>query len=266
MREEWRSSIDLTTNIIYIFFCFSTFSQFHPVILNHKIGSQVLDILQYEVSRYNQWSGDLNKRQKSLESVMKTSKEESDLEREKSEMETLKDKFTNFVSKQEQTLRVSIYLLLNLSEDVKVEEKMKRRGVSNYLVQLLTRTNDELLILVISFLKKLSLYTENKDAMVSCNVVEKLSPLLLSENTDLINATVRLLLNLSFDASVRSRMVKSGMLPRLVGLLSDSANQNPVSCVLYHLSMEDKVTFLLGRVIMELNLTNHLNIRAAGDI
>ena len=109
------------------------------------------------------------------------------------------------------------------------------------MVQLLTRSNDELLILVISFLKKLSLYTENKDAMVSCNVVEKLSPLLQSENTDLINATVRLLLNLSFDASVRSRMVKSGMLPRLVSLLSDSANQNPVSCVLYHLSMEDKV-------------------------
>ena len=40
LREEWRSSIDLTTNIIYIFFCFSTFTQFHPVILQHKIGSQ----------------------------------------------------------------------------------------------------------------------------------------------------------------------------------------------------------------------------------
>ena len=118
---------------------------------------------------------------------------------------------------------------------------MKRRGVSSYLVQLLSRSNDELLILVISFLKKLSLYTENKDAMVSSGVVEKLSPLLLSTNTDLINATVRLLLNLSFDASVRARMIKAGMLPRLVGLLSDSANQNPVSCVLYHLSMEDKV-------------------------
>ena len=240
LREEWKSSIDLTTNIIYIFFCFSTFTQFHPVILNHKIGSQVLDILQYEVSRYNSWSADINKKHKSIEN-MKTSKDEGDMEREKAEVDVLDQKFTNFVSKQEQTLRVSIYLLLNLSEDIKVEEKMKRRGVSSNLVQLLTRSNDELLILVISFLKKLSLYTENKDAMVSCNVVEKLSPLLQSENTDLINATVRLLLNLSFDASVRSRMVKSGMLPRLVSLLSDSANQNPVSCVLYHLSMEDKV-------------------------
>ena len=39
---------------------------------------------------------------------------------------------------------------------------MKRRGVTNLLVQLLNRTNEELLILVISFLKKLSLYSENK--------------------------------------------------------------------------------------------------------
>ena len=151
------------------------------------------------------------------------------------------EKFQHFLQKQEQTLRVSIYLLLNLSEDIKVEEKMKRRGMSGLLVQLLSRSNDELLILVISFLKKLSLYTENKEAMIAANTVEKLSPLLLSDNSDLINASVRLLLNLSFDAQVRSRMVKSGMLPRLVTLLSDSSNQNPVSCVLYHLSMDDKV-------------------------
>merc|ERR1719410_2453273 len=163
------------------------------------------------------------------------------MEREKSEVDVLDQKFSSFVAKQEQTLRVSIYLLLNLSEDIKVEEKMKRRGVAGLLVQLLARDNDELLILVISFLKKLSLYTENKEAMVASSVVEKLSPLLLSENTDLINATVRLLLNLSFDAAVRARMMKSGMLPRLVTLLADQANQNPVSCVLYHLSMDDKV-------------------------
>jgi hypothetical protein len=132
-------------------------------------------------------------------------------------------------------------LLLNLSEDIKVEEKMKRRGATSLLVQLLGRSNDELLILVISFLKKLSLYGENKDTMVGSSIIEKITPLLVSENSDLINAIVRLLLNLSFDSGVRSRMIKCGMLPRLVSLLSDQANQNPVSCVLYHLSMDDKV-------------------------
>ena len=173
---------------------------------------------------------------------MKSSRGEAeDFSRENTELDTLEKKFQNFVLKQEQTLRVSIYLLLNLSEDIKVEEKMKRRGVTALLVQLLVRSNDELLILVISFLKKLSLYGENKDTMVSASIIEKITPLLASDNSDLINAIVRLLLNLSFDCSVRARMVKAGMLPRLVSLLSDQANQNPVSCVLYHLSMEDKV-------------------------
>ena len=51
---------------------------------------------------------------------MRASKDDEDIEREKAEIDTLSQKFKNFVSKQEQTLRVSIYLLLNLSEDVKV--------------------------------------------------------------------------------------------------------------------------------------------------
>ena len=81
---------------------------------------QVLDIFQYEVTRYNQWSADLTRRQKSMETSMRASKDDEDMEREKAEIDTLSEKFKNFVSKQEQTLRVSIYLLLNLSEDVKV--------------------------------------------------------------------------------------------------------------------------------------------------
>ena len=42
--------------------------------------------------------------------------------------------FQDYVSKQEQTLRVSIYLLLNISEDTKVEEKMVKRKVVFILV------------------------------------------------------------------------------------------------------------------------------------
>jgi hypothetical protein len=57
--------------------------------------------------------------------------------------------------------------------------------------------------------------------MVAAGALELLTPLLSSTNSDLINAVVRLLLNLSFDSGVRTRMVKAGMLPRLVALLPD---------------------------------------------
>lgn len=39
LREDWRKSLDLSTNIIYIFFCFSTYTHFHPLILQYKVCS-----------------------------------------------------------------------------------------------------------------------------------------------------------------------------------------------------------------------------------
>ena len=59
-------------------------------------------------------------------------------------------------------------------------------------------------------------------------------------SADLTNATVRLLLNLSFDSELRNQMVKAGMLPKLVQLMADTKHQNPICCVLYHLSIDDK--------------------------
>ena len=71
---------------------------------------------------------------------------------------------------------MAYYLLLNLAEDLKVEMKMKNKNVIKMLVKSLDRDNFELLILVVSFLKKLSIFVENKTEMVShtktcpCNI------------------------------------------------------------------------------------------------
>eukprot|EP00095_Tigriopus_kingsejongensis_P012143 maker-scaffold954_size76946-snap-gene-0.19 protein:Tk12143 transcript:maker-scaffold954_size76946-snap-gene-0.19-mRNA-1 annotation:"kinesin-associated protein 3-like" len=227
LREEWKVSIDLTTNIIYTFFCFSTFSQFHPVISHYKIGSLVMDIVDYEINRYQQWVDEKGRKKRKGNNLPEADEGEKKLE--------------SFISKQEQTLRVSFYLLLNLAEDVKVEEKMKKKRIIYLLASVLNRSNGELLILVISFLKKLSIFVENKDEMKLHGVTEKLASLLTSDNSDLVNAVVRLLLNLSFDSDHRAKMVRMGSLPKLVQLLNDERNQNPVSCVLYHLSLDDKV-------------------------
>ena len=62
---------------------------------------------------------------------------------------------------------VSYYLLLNMSEDLKVELKMRNKGIVKSLVKTLNHNNSELLILVVSFLKKLSIFVENKNEMVS---------------------------------------------------------------------------------------------------
>lgn len=45
LREDWRKSLDLSTNIIYIFFCFSTYTKFHSVIVQYKVRD--INIIKY---------------------------------------------------------------------------------------------------------------------------------------------------------------------------------------------------------------------------
>ncbi|KAK3581891.1 hypothetical protein CHS0354_024204 [Potamilus streckersoni] len=158
----------------------------------------------------------------------------------KDENEKSLKKFEGLVKKQEQLLRVAFYLLLNLAEDLKVELKMRNKGMVKMLVQSLERDNPELLILVVSFLKKLSIFIENKVEMAENNIIEKLTPIIPCDHEDLLNITLRLLLNLSFDTDMRSKMIKFGLLPKLVNLLNNENHQLIVLCILYHISMDEK--------------------------
>ena len=54
-----------------------------------------------------------------------------------------------------------------MAESPSIEQKMKNKGIITNLVNLLSWESDELTILAVSFLKKLSIYGENKDEMVS---------------------------------------------------------------------------------------------------
>jgi Kinesin-associated protein (KAP) len=62
LREDWRKSLDLSTNIIYTFFCFSTYTHFHPVIVQYKIGSLCMDVIEHELKRYDAMKQDLDRR------------------------------------------------------------------------------------------------------------------------------------------------------------------------------------------------------------
>jgi hypothetical protein len=65
---------------------------------------------------------------------------------------------------------VSFFLLMNIAENTKVEDKMRKKNIVGMLVKTFSRDNPELLILVATFLKKLSLFRENVDDMVSKSV------------------------------------------------------------------------------------------------
>ena len=230
LREEWKTSTELTTNIVYTFFCFSSFSEFHQVISHHKVGALCLQIVEQEVRKHDLWADELEKKQRKVE-------KDSSL---KKEYEKSYRKYQNLLKKQEHLLRVAVYLLLNLVEDAKVEVKMKNKQIVPILVRLLTRRNSELLILVVSFLKKLSIFKENKDEMSSGDVMEKLAGLIPHPNDDLLNISLRFLLNLSFDVMLLDKAVKCGLIPKLVELIPQENHAVVVMCILYHISIDDK--------------------------
>jgi len=277
LSEDWRKSTELSTNIVYIFFCFSSFSQFHSVITHFKIGGLTMSILENELKRFDNMKEELQKKQKQI------AEGGSNASRLKDEYERTKRKFSKLMEKQEQLLRVAFYLLLNISEDVKIEVKIRNKNVIPLLVRTLERCNVELLILAVSFLKKLSVFVENKSQMAEYGIVEKLAPLIppppqqqqqqqpqqqqsqskkaaavamsvgvgsseeeaqflaiVHQEPDLTNIILRLLFNLSFDLVLRTQIVKSGLLPKLVPLIDDEQQRTVVLCLLYHLSMDDR--------------------------
>ena len=72
-------------------------------------------------------------------------------------------------------LFVAFHLLLNLAEDLQIERKMKNRQIIGQLIAMLDRNNPDLLFIVLNFLKKLSIFGENKTEMKDLGIIAKLT-------------------------------------------------------------------------------------------
>jgi hypothetical protein len=216
LRDDWKKSIELTTNIMFFFFCFSTFSDFHRLLTRHKIGSLCMAVVDHELKRHRALADDVSKRKREIKAADGTTSSA------KKEYEKAKKKYQSLLRKQDTLLRVCLYLLCNLAEDTRVEQKMHSKGLVRHLLALLERDNVELLILVVSFLKKMSIFTESKDEMAEGGVVKKLVRLVPNKNETLVNMTLRLLLNLSFDSGLRQEIVREAFLPKLTAFLAST--------------------------------------------
>ncbi|KAL7849278.1 hypothetical protein SRHO_G00209010 [Serrasalmus rhombeus] len=163
LREDWKQSVELATTIVYVFFCFSSFSQFHGLITHYKIGALCMNIIEHELKRYDLWQDELDKKSKAY--ILTAVSVYPDNLALRKDHEKAYKKYQSLLVKQEQLLRVALYLLLNLAEDTRTELKMRNKNIVHLLVKTLDRDSEELLVLVVSFLKKLSIFLENKNDM-----------------------------------------------------------------------------------------------------
>ena len=215
LSEDRKKSNELVLNIMELFYVLSCYSQLHPLVLSNRIGDTSMKVIALELKRYEvRVEEEQNKHKKKLSKEM-----------------------TNFLSKQSRLLSVCFELLYHLSEDVLIEMKMKQRDLIRTLIHAVERTVtivsgwpvsagqveglDELTALVLVFLKKLSIFEENKTEMSTYKLCSALGPLLPSGASSgagsssavsglVQEATLRLLYNLSFDGGERSQMIRCG--------------------------------------------------------
>ena len=102
LKEEWQRSLDVSTNIIYVFFCFSSFSQFHTLVAHHKIGNLTVQIIEYELKRCQEYEAELNRRKKLSQARPKTGRQKPELS---AQDEKVIYELQRVIPKQEQLLR-----------------------------------------------------------------------------------------------------------------------------------------------------------------
>eukprot|EP00743_Colponemidia_sp_Colp-15_P004208 GILK01004540.1.p1 GENE.GILK01004540.1~~GILK01004540.1.p1 ORF type:complete len:755 (+),score=181.94 GILK01004540.1:116-2380(+) len=220
LKDEHRRSIDLCYNIMSIFFCYSNFSDFHEHLSANHVGDMTMRLIEFENKRFQEMKKKVAEAGDDRETILKKSKV--------------------LFTKQSRLLFTCFYVLLNLAEDWITERKMKKRKIVELLVNMLDRNNADLLTLVVTFLKKLSIFGENKDEMAKCGIIEKLVRFIPCACQPLLLLVLRLMFNLSFDAELRDQIMKASLIPKLVELLKAPQYRGTVLRLLYHLSMDDR--------------------------
>ena len=161
-------------------------------------------------------------------------------EKHRTTIEKHDNKIKKLEKKQSKILFISFYILLNLAEDPTIERKMIKKGLIDYLLNALDRSSSDLLILAVTFLKKLSIYEENKNYFKTKGIILKLSKFLPCSSQSLMIITLRLIFNLSFDSEIREQCTQHGMIPKLINLLKTPLFRGTSLRLLYHLSIEDR--------------------------
>nr|CAG4641607.1 EOG090X049M [Eurycercus lamellatus] len=233
LREDGRKHYALAINITFTFFYFATFSTFHPVLTRFKVGSLLMEIVRWELQRFDQW--------------------ETELKSGHFEQDGLHRKIQTALLQQTLLIRTSFYVLLHLSEDPTVEDKMRKKGIVSLLIRTLQRKHlhssvNELNYLVLTFLQKLSIFGENKDEMVQQGVIEKAAVLVDSPHRLVQDSAARVLYNLSFDPALRLRIGRLGLLPSLIRMmLADSQGGSIAWALVYQISLDDRGRILISR-------------------
>lgn len=288
LREEGRKSIDLSSLIVGIFANLSVFSQFHSTITKFKVGSICLELIRIELEKEMSIFRELAETQKMMANdnhLTESFSINSALDKSNAfafsppqsqhngtalaaGYEKSIKKYQTLVAKQNLFLRAAFFLLLNLSADKNIEMKMASKGIVLLMVKVLERENwADLLNVVLLFLKKLSIYEENKEIMVHLGISGRLANIIENftspGSSPQVKTALEVMHNLAFDQKFRHEIIGIGIIQRLLQFLFKTKFQFPelerlTYQVMYVISSEEKIRIMFNMATC--SNTNCVNI------
>lgn len=127
LAEERRKSTALVSNILEIFYCFSSISQLHPILVQNRIGQVTLNVIELELRRYQL------KAREAGPGAGPGFGPASEAGVDGAEPGLDSEELVAILQQQEKLLFVCFYLLLNLAEDPSIEYRMKQRNIIRYV-------------------------------------------------------------------------------------------------------------------------------------
>lgn len=183
LKEHHKKNMELLIDLLAFFNGYSFYDTFHEELMGYGIGETCINIIEFQYSKYVIRKEDLIKKHESKDN-------------------NFNNELNNFlfmIRKQDRILRLSLNILINLADNPKVEKKMVKKDIIVALQRNLNRSNVNLLVMILLFLKKLSIYNVNKDFMIENDIITKISYLFSLEHALILSLTLEIIYNLSFD-------------------------------------------------------------------
>ncbi|WIA44517.1 hypothetical protein OEZ86_007256 [Tetradesmus obliquus] len=179
LREDGVKSLELATAVAGCFLACSSLAQLHKLLLENQVGTLLMDLASLELlqrapareAQEGPGSSAAAIAARAATAAARSGPALNDRER----------RLAGLVVRQDRFLYVAVATLLHLAEDHSVQRKMRKKDIVGLLAALLSRPHAELLLLAVSFLRRLCVFAENKDRLAAIpGVVLQLVALLAS--------------------------------------------------------------------------------------
>ena len=228
LHDEHKKILELSIYLIYFFYAFSQYQMFHPLLLQRTVGETCMQIIDYNLMKYDYRKDELIH----LSTSNKITPKDYQIHLEK---------FLFLVRKQDRLLTKAFQILHRLAEDPKVEVKMVKKGIVNLLLKNMNRININLLLEVLLFLKKLSIIQINKDTMIKGKIFEKMMKVFEIRHPYIWAINLQIFFNLSFDHGFRMEVIsKPEAFYQLTSFFKLTDFRSNILRIFYNFSLEEK--------------------------